>query len=390
MDTMLKEAKDDLIKEMAMVLKDRYYEYRTEHLKTIVDEWFTQKKDLIKVLSKHPNWNREKFMIQFDTDVERSINLVERNNFIDWLKCAANIRYDWRLYEQSREYRITNFIQSITTQFFDDSMESYINNVNALNENFKLRTNMKASKAIGKICREEGWDKLDGFNQYYARLCDALNPLKVTRHTCISVNPIDYLLMSNGNSWESCHYIGDDCDSSGCYSSGTISYMLDKHSFLFYTVDASFDGKDIELEPKIQRQVFGYNDEVLMQSRLYPQANDSGADNVYTDIREIVQKVIADCLNKPNIWTRSKDDVRDVVRKGTCATCYADWLYDNPGSEHCSVSTLKDRVSNNPRRIILGAEPICITCGDRHSYADNISCCNDYNYYEDDYDEDIA
>ena len=375
--------KSEIVDEMATVLSDRGYEYSSSYLKEIVNECLDKKHNLIELFSKHPNWNENKLMIQFDTDIERKIDTNEICRFADWLRREANIRRGLWFEDEPREYKIYSFIYNINRQFFDKDMKDDIDKINQLNPNFKLRTNMKTSKAIGKICREEGWDKLNGYNQKYAALCDAISSLKIRRHTCISLNPIDFLLMSNGNSWTSCHSIGNEDYDIGCCSSGTISYMLDEHSFLFYTVDSEFDGTDIELEPKIQRQVFGYNDEVLAQLRLYPQSNDSGSEQIYTDIREIVQKVIADCLGKPNLWIRSKDDVEEVCKKGIGATCYADWRSCNPGSKHCSISTHKEREKGKEDRVIIfGAEPICIECGERHNYSGNISCCNDCEYCE--------
>lgn len=374
------EIKKAIVDEMAEELDSRDYEFEKEHLRTIVTTCIESKANLINLFSKHPLWNKEKLMIQFDVDMERRICTDEVHNFVSWLETKVNGYYNWYSNKQKREYYICRFIKRICTQFFNESMSEEIDSVNKLNENYKLRTNMKSSKAIGKICREEGWDKLDGYNQRYATLCDCLNPIKVKRHTCISLNPIDFLLMSNGNSWNSCHDIGT-CGDSGCYSSGTISYMLDKHSFVFYTVDASYTGTQIEREPKIQRQMFGYNDEVLAQLRLYPQSNDSGAENIYDDIRAIVQKVVSDCLGKPNMWIKSKKDVEDVCSKGYGATCYPDWRSSNPGGSLCSLSTHKERANGKEdREIMFGAQPICISCGRRHSYDESISCCYDSNY----------
>jgi hypothetical protein len=378
-----KEIKSAIIEEMAEELGERDYYYEKEHLWTIVNECCKQKKNLIDLLSKHPLWNPEKLMIQFDTDIERKICTDEVYNFVEWLRTQINGYWVyWVSYDnQPKEYKICEFIKSIHSQFFDEDMKNLIDEVNSLNENFKLRTNMKASKAIGKICREEGWDKLEGFNQKYAKLCDCLSPLKIRRHTVISLNPIDFLLMSNGNSWNSCHYIGTS-DDAGCYSSGTISYMLDEYSFLFYTVDASYDGNQIEREPKIQRQVFGYSDETIIQLRLYPQDNDYGAKTVYEDIRAIVQKVIADCLDKPNLWIKSSKDVEQVAVKGIGATCYPDWRKSNPGGEHCTMSIHKERQNEKALpQFVFGAKPICIFCGDRHSCDENISCCDGEDNY---------
>ena len=382
--------KNNIIDKMKEVLNERDYNYTENALRTIVNKWEERKSDLLDVLSKHPLWNSEKMLIQFDQDYTREICVNEVYKFVGWLRenlggyyyhvpSIFGITKD----EQVRRTKIFAFIERIHNQFFDDSMDADINMINSLNELYHLRNNMKASKAIGKICRDEGWDKLPEYGKRYAALCDCLNPIKVKRHTCISLNPLDFLLMSYGTSWNSCHYIGDDFSDAGCYSAGTISYMLDKHSFIFYTVDASFDGKDIELERKIQREVFGYNDEVIAQLRLYPQSNDCGAEQVYDDIRAVVQKVISDCLDKPNLWIKSKKDVSTVIEHGNGATCYPDWRRGNPGHEHCSISTLKSRL-DRPREIVFGARPICIDCGCSHTKEGKILCCDcdyDSDYY---------
>jgi hypothetical protein len=175
--------------------------------------------------------------------------------------------------------------------------------------------------------------------------------------------------MSNGNSWNSCHYIGSSPSGAGCYSSGTISYMLDEHSFVFYTVSSDYNGVEIERQPKLQRQMFGYNDNQLFQSRLYPQSNDSGAKQTYTDIRNIVQKVIADCCDKPNLWVKRK---ADNVYIGDGATAYPDWEHFNG---LCSISVFKDSSDDDHDDIQMGTEPICIVCGYSHETEGNISCC---------------
>ena len=389
------EVKDEVIRniknEFANELYERDYSYSEIALDKIINEWIARKQDLLELFSKHPLWNPDKLLIQFDQDYSRKIELNELHKFCNWLFHKVTTTWENSLADlncaKEEDIRRKNVIvwmnEKITNQFFDDSMKEEIDKMNSYNENYKLRTNMKSSKAIGKICREEGWDKLEGYNTKYAALCDNLNPIKVKRHTVISLNPLDFLLMSNGDTWCSCHYIGDDIDDAGCYSSGTISYMLDECSFVFYTVNADFDETDIELAEKAQRQIFGYRDEAFIQSRLYPQANDSGAEAIYDDIRNIVQKIIADCLEKPNLWVISKNSnkIKEVVEDGSRATCYPDWHRGNPGSNHCCLSTLKGRIDSF-KKITLGAEPICISCGRRHTYEKNISCCeNQSGYY---------
>ena len=125
------------------------------------------------------------------------------------------------------------------------------------------------------------------------------------------------------------------------------------------------------MEEKLQRQMFGYHNNRLLQSRLYPQSNDCGAKEVYTDIRNIVQKVIADCCDKPNLWV--KRSVQDVC-SGSGATCYPDWSCQ---SELCSVSVFSDCADRTDLGYIkMGATPICISCGNHHEVMDNIDCCS--------------
>lgn len=380
------------IKEMFIEeVSDRDYNYEHYAIDKIIDSSLKAKANLLELLSKHPLWNPEKLMIAFDQDYDRKLELEELRIFCRYLrsKTISNSENELELLgidesESSRRVLVINWIETnIKEQFFDESMANSIEAINKLGD-YKLRINEKSSKAIGKICRKEGWDKLEDYGKRYAALCDNLNPIKVKRHTVISLNPIDFLLMSNGDCWESCHYIGDDSYNAGCYSSGTISYMLDECSFIFYTVDNSYDGTEIETARKAQRQVFGYDDEVFIQSRLYPQGNDSGAEHIYTDIRNIVQKIIADCLGQPNFWTISRDldTINDVVKLGNGATCYPDWHRGNPGSKHCCLSTLKSRNNGKEyRKIVFGAKPICITCGYTHSTTENISCCSNSSQY---------
>ena len=384
----IKHIKDIFMEE----LDNRDYDYKWDAIDTIFNEWFKRKKNLINLLSKHPNWDASNFMVHFDEDYSRKIDFNVSYKFIEWLDRNTDIT---KHYVESvpdswlsfNIYLYNEMERLCRNQYIPD--DENLEWLNKFNEDWRFRPGMKCTKVMGQICRTYGWDKLPDYNKEYAKFCDALSPIKVTRHTCISVNPVDYLLMSNGNSWKSCHYIGDDMNDHGCYSSGTISYMLDEHSMIFYTVGADFDDVDISREPKIQRQVFGYNDYQLTQSRLYPQHNDYGANEIYTEIRNTVQKVIADCLEKPNLWVKRK--VSNTIT-GSGATCYPDYSCQ---SDVCSTSILKEKVdvADSLQPIVFGAPPICISCGETHSDTSRInhcgsgyvcSCCGDPIYDEED------
>lgn len=397
-------------------LSRRGYAYQDKAINTIFDEWLEKKAGLIALLSKHPQWDEEQLMVHFDTDFTRQIASTPVNEFIAWLERNTNIKtYQTDPYTYPLWYFISDLRDSV---YLDETNlnKDRLDYVNGLSEKFNFREGMKTTKVVGKIAKELGWDNDENYrvckrcathlekqiiqrdinghmvdvtiyvcpecgrsyersdiptwSTEYAKFCDALSPLKITRHTCISLNPVDYLLMSNGNSWRSCHYIGDDCHDAGCYSSGTISYMLDSTSIIFFTVDGGYEGNNISTEPKIQRQVFAYNDGRILQSRLYPQCNDCGATDTYTDIRNVMQKVIADCLNLPNLWVKKKG--ANGVKHGYGATCYPDW---DCQSNLCSVSTIKGLEDERRDDIIVGAAPICIWCGDTHGEDSYISCC---------------
>lgn len=101
-----------------------------------------------------------------------------------------------------------------------------------------------------------------GWNYQFTRFCDAIKPCSVKRYTIISVNFMDYLFMSLGHKWSSCHTV--DCtnvrgqaDSEhhyhGMYSSGTISYALDDCTVEMYLVDSKYEGEHFELQERIKR-----------------------------------------------------------------------------------------------------------------------------------------
>ena len=294
----------------------------------------------------------------------------------------GSIAYDAKSYEN---YERLEYLDNIL--YSDNMLEQFVNE-NARDyfgryfKDANIKKGQKLSRAVNKVLSMIGIDKHQDYNKEFAKFADAINPLKIKRHTVISIHPIDFFTMSFGNSWSSCHTIdkendrGISSDTSwrGCNSSGTMSYMLDETSCMFYTVDASYNGNTIELENKINRCMFHYYDNQLVQGRVYPQSNDSGANSLYRDIREIAQKVFSDMLEVPNYWTNKNGTSVCYDRIISTGTHYKDYYnYDN-----CNVSTLKDDRSSH-KFINVGHNPICPSCGKTHTRTRNIECysCND-------------
>lgn len=373
-----------LLTSMEELLVEYDYDYSESALEDIIDEWARQKAGLIEAFKKHPNYVEGKFMIAFTADYERSIDVNVSKNFKQWVLGVAIPQMEGKLPENAIEEKWDGGVG------LKDDMWSffyYLANYaeRCISENTTLTINrifpvanahvgQKTSRVINKICAYLGVDKVDGYNREFAKYADSLSPMTIKRHTVLSINPLDYLTMSFGNSWASCHTIdktnkrGMPNNYSGCYSSGTVSYMLDKVSMVFYTVDAAYDGNEYWSEPKINRQMFHYGEDKLVQARLYPQDND-GNGSAYTPYRNIVQQIISVIFGFPNLW---------VLKKGTSEVCnyvhsegthYRDYsCYSN-----CSVSLVKG--TENINSMTIGARPICVECGHRHWEEKTINCC---------------
>ena len=376
--------KNYLINSMEELLDEYDYEYSTNALATILDEWASQKANLIEAFKKHPNYVEGKFMIAFDTDYERKIDTAESVRFSMFIKNAL-VLVDRSNFPQSIKGRTPNglmfpsdiywFMVDLNLyaeRILSDDTTEYLNRIFP---ELHAHKGQKTSRVVNKACQILGIDKVDGYNKAFARYADSLSPMIIKRHTILSINPLDYLTMSFGNSWASCHTIDKEnkrCmpnSYEGMYSSGTISYMLDPSSMVLYTVDASYEGNEYWNQPKINRQMFHYGEEKLVQARLYPQDND-GDGEAYTPYRNIVQGIMSTIFDFPNLWTLKNgtgEASRYIISDGTNYKDYC--CYSN-----CNISRIKG--SENENKFVVGVRPICIECGYRHQTEDNINCCH--------------
>lgn len=376
------EERNYLLDNMECLLDEYDYKYTTDALSEIIDEWSSQKAGLIEAFKKHPNYVKGKFMIAFDADYERTIDKHASNAFTTWLMISMrDIKDNFPQEVKDRTdygdylpWGIFRFIDNLYKYAERCVSEETARHLNEICPEIHAHAGQKTSRVVNKLLCYLGFDKVDGYNREFAKYADSLSPLTIKRHTVLSLNPLDYLTMSFGNSWASCHTIDKKNkrrmpnNYSGCYSSGTISYMLDPSSMVLYTVDAAYNGNEYWTQPKINRQMFHYGEEKLVQARLYPQDND-GADSVYTPYRNIVQDIISTIFGFPNLWTLSKGTESASRYISSYGTHYRDYYHYS----NCSLSRVKG--SENDDNIIVGARPICVNCGERHGNETNINCC---------------
>ena len=243
-----------------------------------------------------------------------------------------------------------------------------------------LKKGTKMSRAFNKVCTYYGVDKLhpetvDGktvypYNKVFAEYADMVSDLKRKMQFIISLNPLDYLTMSNGVNWKSCHNILD-----GCYKAGTISYMLDATSIITFVVQGIND--DIHKIPKVYRQMYHYKNNLFIQSRLYPQGND-GATDLYEKFRGFMIKEFSNLLGVNGEWTYKNGPIYCTSHINSVGKHYRDYKYNGdtgifyPTSKESDIQNLK---------MTVGHETICANCG--HTFNDSARYlvhyhCNEY------------
>lgn len=374
-----------LMRNMKELLDEYDYDYSTDALDVIIDEWADQKAPLIEAFKKHPNYVEGKFMIAFSVNYDRVIDPNTAYAFSQWLTRRVMEGMVETLPADINEARLNERCRLLPNDLYEflDGLKEIAaktitaetaEKINQMLPKIRASEGQKTSRVINKICTYLGYNKHPDYNREYAKYADALSPLAIKRHTILSINPLDYLTMSFGNSWASCHTIdkknkrGMPNAYQGQYSSGTMSYMLDPSSMVLYTVDASYDGNDYWNQPKINRQMFHYGEEKLVQSRLYPQDNDDLRD-AYTPYRNIVQGIMATIFDFPNLWTINRGQEYAKKYIYSSGTHYRDYCY----FDNCTLSRISG--STNENTFDVGAEPICIQCGDTHSIEHAINCC---------------
>lgn len=508
----IEQAKESIINQMVKLFQE-YGHYATYYgCKTIVDEWFGNKKPLIDRFSTLPNWNAEKFYVVFDADYKRGfdsnaiqkfenfiMDLYEReiffaseckvfgktarerqeqyNNMYEKSRQIINLYQDWAIsrtdviagkdyfgwklaklennndYDAARRLSYDNWgsngiatydkaqyivkngayfpievdktKRKLLSLFNDILLSSEVTTstltdeiAEKIKELFPIRigggsTVMKALRRIFdlpefKALRDwkttelvEWTDPVTGewrtreknvsLETKISELGDAISPMTIKRHTIISLNPIDYLLMSNGHKWRSCHNIED-----GEWRTGTLSYMLDKTSVIFYTVDKDYDGTEFEYQTKMQRNVFciSADGNTMIQNRQYPDGRDGGDMSLASQFRAVMQKVVSDAFDLPNYWTIKKGKANCREWTLTYGTHYEDYIQYNDGS-------VSFRNGYTPSIVSIGHDPIDPDNGEEHSETDDFNgssgsgdatcayCDGRYDsYYEDIYCED--
>lgn len=276
--------------------------------------------------------------------------------------------FDDNGYTKQSKQAVDTFHQIIVGDFADFSGPSLsaciVNNIHSHDSSLKLAAGLKTSRAFNRVCDTYGITKAANYNKLFAQYADMVSDLKRELDFYISLNPYDYLTMSFGNSWASCHTIDKHNrrniqeSYSGGYCGGCLSYMLDGTSIITFAIDKD---ADVQQDGKIYRNMFHFENNMLMQSRVYPQSNDGGTD-LYKSFRDIVQGEFAIMLGLANnawdhLGSRRMCDDQTV----TNGVHYPDYIYRDDCNISCPTE-LRQRIGGS---IHVGRAGICAYCGER-------------------------
>ena len=415
--------KFDIVKDKTLCkvknLLDEYYHDNTEHGLNVIWNTYTRNKSgLASLLSRHPNWDEENLAIVFSEDYTRVRDQAAVDRFVTWLHHQISKWYDENCkdelaiekYNAAKEFciMIKGYGNNVADNYFAETANRLASHFNCINTKGNLKTlgavpGMKVSRIVNKFFKNYGFDKIVnklknveydangtphervkdyGWNMQFSAYADSINPYCIKRHTIISINLVDYLTMSHGNSWSSCHDIDKtgkrrvdiNHNYSGMYCSGTLSYALDESSLIMYTVDDSYNGNDFCLQDKINRCVFCVGEDKILQSRVYPDGRESnGVTSMAMQFRAIMQKIIAECVGENNLWdlVSGRKACYDVtISEGTH---YRDYVEYDDG---CVMFLKRAGVKRNMNKITIGHYPICPCCGEEHEIHGDL-CCSD-------------
>lgn len=402
---------DKLVANMMMLLT-KYHHACTEYgVCEVLDTYFTNKKHLIDMFLESDNYIGD-MRICVDVELERGLNPNEIKEFLETFCNKVNASSVFYEYKDENGKTLQDYIRvgmkrfkarelcyghlsnillenlehrkkfthngiTMASKKKYDSFWSAIydfrysptknlnqNTVDALTQyeiNGKFVEGMKTSRAFNRLCSIYGVDRLPNYNKLFAEYSDMVSGLKRKMKFYISLNPLDYLTMSFGNSWSSCHTIDKRNERnmpnsySGMHCGGVMSYMLDGTSIITYALDHEMQSFE---DGKIYRNMFHFEDGLLVQGRIYPQGND-GATDLYKTFRRFMQIELTKMLDVYDDWYKKSCECSDhVVSTGVH---YRD--YEN--FDGCNVSYNRNVRGASMHVITVGHSRICPYCGDR-------------------------
>ena len=306
-------------------------------------------------------WEAEKMTYVLNTE-ERTVKSEEYKKFI----------YTFGIWFANKE----------TNEISEENLKRYTeiygntSTIDALRVRVGQKVNKVIRKAVDCMIEHANFNNEDRkaevkkeVERRYAAYSDHMKEKKIRRDVVISVHPADFLMMSNGVSWSSCHYLD------GCHAAGTTSYALDNVSMILFTVNEG-DAYNFTAG-KINRQIYCYRDHQILQSRLYPNYENT---ELSTQFRNLVEKVICELTGDENLWVVRKNTSNFNIADNSDLH-YPDYDYSSYNTRFCINKNYIEK-EKELSKIYIGSNGCCLKCGNMLTDANSVLCydCRDDGY----------
>lgn len=343
---------------VALVLESAEIEYDEMILEKVIEKSHQRKMRLREVLMKHPNYNEEMDRVSIETSVAIEPNFGIASNVLAELVTGAmriNVDYWWSDgFGDTR--RMCNYI------YTDTLIPEQVARLERIG--VKAREGQKLTRVVQKWLKPHyellSEEEKTLFNRRYANFCDCMKKTTKKEIVHYSLNPYDFITMSHGNSWSSCHSVKND----GCHKAGTLSLMGDNNSLVAY-----IDGEG----GKKCRVLLYMHEYSIMSCRLY-----GGVD--YNAYFEAIHNTFLEVVKACGVTVDNDNwDDYHVYKHAKYNMAYGDFEY----SDDLKISTINnfDYDYNNGRiKNYIGGIATCLDCGGIIDDADLLSCCTGQKY----------
>lgn len=332
--------------------------------------WDKNKAPLIELLRKHPNWKEEACAVVIDASIPKPIDQDIASKYFNLCMTYASAtleKYAWISPAFFMKNKITEddelcIKQAVMRTGYDYMIQAFDH----------VKAGMKTSRFVRGAFAKLGIN-VDSkeFLEVFAPYADCISAVKnEMQHVIISANPADFLTMSYGTNWASCHILNPSVactfegDSySGCYKAGCLSYMNDGASIIVYALEElPEDLSALPMQRKLVRNMFHVNlkTSAIMQSRFYPYGKN---DYRFDAFRSLVQSVFAICMGVPNHWKLSHGRNDEDFRTSSYSLHYPDYHYSDNGI-NTSVPSCVDETINASNMAFIGNQAYCLSCGE--------------------------
>lgn len=314
-------------------------------LDKLLEEWAKAKAELYVTLGNN---------LKIEKEIETDMSIIELksmfNDIVNKFPVFKSVVHD--LYEKSIRENIYNGDFSRYQQYCPE-----------------LVPGMKLTKALSLIMNNPEFD---------IELSKVYEKQKVKGTIALSIDPVDYVLMSvNKSGWNSCHTLHnfDESDkiSFGCYSAGTLSYMCDSATLIAYRhSDKIYEYKINKVKfkeySKNWREVFYYDNKshAFIASRQYPYYDE----NLSKCVRNMFEELLSQKFEFKNIWSVNKksDDFGNYIKDD--GLHYNDMLNGYDG-----VICFPKGIPMYETEFEVGSYPVCPICGERKLGDEHYPCC---------------